>query len=104
MQNSLNFLDFPANLLYTFSYLMSPHNSKIEPQPDCADATAPEEPTSLTILLTSEQAAGLLRVTTRTLRKLAIPRLMVGGSIRYRRADIERFLLDNTRNPVTGSA
>lgn len=50
----------------------------------------------MTPLLTPEQAAGLLQVSTRTLRRLrargALAHHTVGGSVRFTRDDIERYL------------
>lgn len=43
-------------------------------------------------LLTREEAAGMLRVTTKTLNLLPIPRVKVGGSTRYRRFDINNYV------------
>lgn len=39
-------------------------------------------------LLTRDEAAALLRVTTKTLNLLPIPRVRLGGATRYRRQDI----------------
>ncbi len=43
-------------------------------------------------LLTRDEAAGVLRVTTKTLNLLPIQRVKLGGATRYRRADIHAFI------------
>ena len=43
-------------------------------------------------LLTRDEAAATLRVTTKTLNLLPIQRVKLGGATRYRRADIHTFI------------
>jgi excisionase family DNA binding protein len=53
-------------------------------------------------LLTSEQAAELLSVSTGTLdvwrctKRVHLPYVKVGRAVRYRRADLDKFILENT--------
>jgi hypothetical protein len=56
-----------------------------------ASAT-PAAPAVAAELLTSEDAAALLGVTTRTLRTWDIPRFQHGRIVRYRRADLDAFI------------
>jgi len=43
-------------------------------------------------LLTRDEAAAMLRVTTHTLNRLPISRVKVGGATRYRRFDIGEYI------------
>lgn len=43
-------------------------------------------------LLTVQQVADFLQVSTKTVRRLRIPCLHIGRAIRYRPSDVERFL------------
>lgn len=43
-------------------------------------------------LLTRDEAAAMLRVTTKTLNLLPIQRVKLGGATRYRRADINSYI------------
>jgi excisionase family DNA binding protein len=64
----------------------------------------PAEAKSLPELLTSQQAADHLGVTPQTLavwrctRRYAVPFVKVGSKVRYRRADLDRFLRRRTEN------
>lgn len=57
----------------------------------------------LPALLTPEQAASYLQVPASTLSvwrstgRVALPYLKLGGHVRYRREDIERYLADHER-------
>ena len=58
-------------------------------------ATATERATNQILaeaLLTRDEAAAMLRVTTHTLNLLPIPRVKVGGATRYRRFDIGEYI------------
>lgn len=46
-------------------------------------------------LLTIQEAAGTLRVSTATLNRLPIPRVKLGGATRYRRQDIINHINSN---------
>jgi excisionase family DNA binding protein len=65
----------------------------------------PAEVKPLPELLTTEQAADHLGVTPQTLavwrctRRYGIPFAKVGSKVRYRRADLDRFLRRRTENP-----
>jgi excisionase family DNA binding protein len=43
-------------------------------------------------LLTQSEVAALLKVSTRTVRRLRIRRVKVGRSTRYRPADVQRYI------------
>jgi len=43
-------------------------------------------------LLTLQQLAAYLQISTKTVRRLRIPCLRIGRAIRYRPSDVERFL------------
>lgn len=58
-------------------------------------------------LLTSLEVAKLLRVSVATIKRwrrerTGPPHIVVGGLIRYRRADVEAYLRENTVEPEEG--
>lgn len=62
-----------------------------------ADAAPP--PPAARLLLRPAEAAELLGVSARTLRRWPIPRFSFGGVVGYRREDLEAFLKNN-REPT----
>jgi excisionase family DNA binding protein len=53
-------------------------------------------------LLTPEEAANLLKVSERTLRRLKLPRVKLGKQYRYRPVDVEGFINLNLEYPEIG--
>jgi excisionase family DNA binding protein len=62
------------------------------------DSTSPKRPEHSVQLLTSQEAADLLRISLRKLWGLTadgkIPVVRIGGSVRYREASLEQWLRD----------
>jgi len=53
-------------------------------------------------LLTPQEAANVLKVSERTLRRLKLPRVKLGKQYRYRQADIDGFINLHLEYPETG--
>ena len=54
-------------------------------------------------LLTPQEVAGLFHVSTRAVRQLGLPSILIGGTVRYRRCDVRDFLeRRDVRGPIRG--
>ena len=53
-------------------------------------------------LLTPQEAANVLKVSERALRRLKLPRVKLGKQYRYRQADIDGFINLHLEYPETG--